>query len=188
MNLADIYRLADTKRWQIVKTAKPQSVAEHMYAVAMIARRIGMAIGMTKAEIADCVEWALWHDVPEVYTGDIAAPVKQHMYEACGGDPLAGLERKLCGEEYTEIEHRSLYENGGIIRRVVKLADLMEAIKFLQQNACTDHGHLVKAKIWDAMGRIIDASPAQFPDFKWLGVRDIMAELIGPETSVDDLL
>lgn len=187
MNLADIYRLSDTKRWQIVKTAKPQSVAEHMYAVAMIGRRIATGLELPDHLVSKVVEWSLWHDVPEVYTGDIATPVKNHMRQVCSGDPLAGLEDHLCGEEYVNVREHTTSEP--LVARIVKLADVLESIKFLTQNSCTDHGVKVRGKLVKARDQLIVKMHEDYPEHDWSHkIMCVHYELTGPETSVDDLL
>jgi len=188
MNLADIYRASDVQRWQIVKTAKQQSVAEHSFGVAMIADRLASTILAGTGHRGICVMWAMWHDLPEVYTGDIATPLKLHIKSQCESDPLATFEGELCGPEYRHW-HRMATETHPEVAAVVKLADIIESCKFLAQNAMTDHGRDVRAKLTCAVVEKIGAFKKLWPDYNWDVAGDILREVVsGPERHMDDIL
>lgn len=132
LSLSDIYRASDVTRWQIVKTMRSQSVAEHSYQVAMITARICGMLDYDREYTARAVWYALIHDIPEVLTGDIVSPVKK-IISTNALEQFEGSIRVL-GSHVSEDAN---------IRRVVKLADMLEAVKFLTENATTDHGRRV---------------------------------------------
>ena len=159
MNLGDLYRANDVKRWQIVKTLRSQSVAEHSWSVAMIAWRICDELGCEAKVVTEVIQWALVHDVAEVLTGDIATPVKVYLKKDGCGDAFAKLEEKITdcinvGNAPSEQVHR-----------IVKLADILEAVAFLNDNGIGIHAgevrHRLEEKLtelaqkWEMYGAVI---------------------------------
>lgn len=77
--LAHIYRLSFSMRWNQYQRTTPISVMSHKVVVAYVAYVIGM-IGNEHGEendIKDMLMRAIYHDVPEVITGDIITPTKK---------------------------------------------------------------------------------------------------------------
>lgn len=77
--LAHIYRLSSAMRWNQYNRTTPISVMSHKVVVAYISYIIGM-IGNENGEENDIKEMlyrAIYHDVPEVITGDIITPTKK---------------------------------------------------------------------------------------------------------------
>ena len=173
MNLRDVYRANDVFRWQIVKTARRQSVAEHSFAVAMIGARICALMGRT--DLRDVVVWrSLCHDLPEVLTGDMATPLKELIGEEARG-------------RLAEFEHNiSILEGGysrtSLVVSIVKAADLVEAAKFLYENNTNSHGRGVLSRIQERIEHLPDelirAAAAQ-------AYEEILYD---EETTLDDLI
>lgn len=77
--LAHIYRLSFSMRWNQYQRNTPISVMSHKVVVTYLSYVIGM-IGNTHGEENDIEEMlmrAIYHDVPEVITGDIITPTKK---------------------------------------------------------------------------------------------------------------
>lgn len=132
MTPRDLMRAQYVNRWQIVPTSRPQNVAQHSWAVAMLAmdlwcRRTGGQPGEagTDTELGEIAVMALWHDAPEVFTGDINTPTKIYMNAK---DKMEELE-DTAGDTY----QRSIasYEP---IRTCVKIADFLEAMYWLMEH------------------------------------------------------
>ncbi|MFA5347071.1 MAG: YfbR-like 5'-deoxynucleotidase [Methanoregula sp.] len=102
-------RASIVPRWSIIKTTRPQSLAEHNYNVSMITKYLCTAMAMVPAMTQEAVMYALTHDYEEIYTGDIPSPAK--------------IKEKREVKKVTEA--------------VVKLADALEAWLFIQHN-CAD--------------------------------------------------
>lgn len=179
MNLRDCYRASDVKRWQIVKTYKQQSVAEHSYQVALIATRICDIMentypGNMPLNFKQEVLWyALIHDMPEVLTGDLATPLKTLLGVQARGT-LDDFESKISilGHELNCCSDTSL------VAYVVKLADRIEAVAFLNHNAATPHGirimNRIKNKLVEMNDRTVDM---------------VLEEILnGRETTLDDYI
>ena len=115
-------RLSTVKRWQILRTIRIQSVAEHCFNV----QRIAVRIAQQWFNIEDnnrlfyISQYALHHDDEEAITGDIPSPAKKYVVVA---NIEKGIDWGL-----------SPWYTGAIgdVKNIVKLADLMEAYRFLQ--------------------------------------------------------
>lgn len=117
MKLLEKLKLQQVKRYPICFTYRDQSVAEHSFNVAMIAAELAKATGDDQFR-ADCIEYALHHDLEEVYTGDIPSSFKRHLITMV---PAA----KPLVSDPTEVN--------SLVKATVKLADYLEAIYFLQE-------------------------------------------------------
>lgn len=112
MKINDILRASGVTRWHIVRTVRPQSLAEHTFDVVMIARAVAKMSGVDDYEI---IKAALLHDLDEIVTGDIPTPTKQKARD--NGWELNDLYKSVTGRELSPDE--SL-----IIQLSDKLADL----------------------------------------------------------------
>jgi len=167
----DLYRLADIKRWHIVRMDQKQSVAEHCYFVSLLAMRLASAIG---APVGRCVQYALLHDAPEAWTGDIPSPLKDGPRL-----PVAEMMGDMNVDGIAPITYA-----------VVKVCDIAESIKFLKRNGNSRHCQLVQNKsedkLWDLYGNLYD----EFPNFNWdKGLAELRFFLDNSEeTFVDDYI
>lgn len=165
----DLYRLADIKRWHIVKMDQKQSVAEHSFFVALLAMRFAAAIGCPVGRV---VQYALLHDAEESWTGDIPSPMKSK-------DKLPYQE--MMGDMHID-------SIAPITRAVVKICDYTESIKFLSRNGSSRHTEMVKSntidKLWDYYGACCD----EYPNFNWdKGLAELKFFLENSEeTFIDD--
>lgn len=132
MTPRDLMRAQYVNRWQIVPTSRPQNVAQHSWAVAMLAmdlwcRRTGGQPGeaATDVELGKIAVMALWHDAPEVFTGDVNTPTKLFLDAK---DKMEELEN-TAGEAYWQS-----IDYGGPIRVCVKIADFLEAMYWLMEH------------------------------------------------------
>lgn len=70
--------LAYIRRWSIMRLQHQQNVAEHSFYVALYAFDIASALLDPRDPEVGHITWlALWHDVEEVWTGDIPGPAKR---------------------------------------------------------------------------------------------------------------
>lgn len=68
-------RAREVYRWHTVPVVRPQSLADHSYAVACVARRLLQILGRPDM-VPVAVAAALDHDIAEVVQGDVPAPAK----------------------------------------------------------------------------------------------------------------
>ena len=166
----DLYRLADIKRWHIVRTSQDQSVAEHSYFVTLLAMRIASVIG---APIGQIVHYALLHDAEECWTGDIPSPVKHSMGESTL--PI----REMMGDMF--IEPNSL------TKTIVKICDIAESIKFLNKFAADKHGVTVRENLVENIASFMEDCSEKFPSYDWqLVIAELNEYYKDNQTHIDD--
>lgn len=184
MTPRDLMRAQDVKRWQIVRVREGQSVAQHSWAVAMIAmdlwlRKTGGKPGeaATDVELGRIAVAALWHDVPEVFTGDINTPTKIYIKEKLASyTALEDLEDTAgdsyaCAMALTEPE-----------RICLKVADFLEAIYYLSEHG---DGNYAAGQLNDLRHRLREFCKEKQEGDIWWVLADQMEEslLVGPETT-----
>nr|DAH56186.1 MAG TPA: putative hydrolases of HD superfamily [Caudoviricetes sp.] len=129
MTPRDLMRAQYVNRWQIVPTSRPQNVAQHSWAVAMLAmdlwcRRTGEQPG-DSVWCGRVAIMALWHDAPEVFTGDINTPTKIYL----------DVDKKLKELENTAGDaYWYSIDTDGPVRVCVKIADFLEAMYWLMEH------------------------------------------------------
>lgn len=129
--IQDIARSSNVTRWHSVNCYRFPSIAEHSYLVTMYSRELIDRI-MPKATVTEklvLLEFSLVHDLPEVLTGDMATPIKRRIESLYpdGESPLDKLEEDLC-PDYKFLKAKI---KGTPMQRIAKLADILEAIKFI---------------------------------------------------------
>lgn len=139
MTPRDLMRAQYVNRWQIVPTSRPQNVAQHSWAVAMLAmdlwcRRTGGQPGeaATDVELGKIAVMALWHDAPEVFTGDVNTPTKIYLEAAFRLNRLemtAGRDyvNAVAAGDTSDDEH-------DLLIKAVKIADFLEAMYWLMEH------------------------------------------------------
>jgi 5'-deoxynucleotidase YfbR-like HD superfamily hydrolase len=145
MKINDILRASGVTRWHIVRTVRPQSLAEHTFDVVMIARAIAKIAGYNDYEI---IKAALLHDLDEIVTGDIPTPTKNRARD--NGWNLNELYQSITGRELSSDE--SL---------IVKLADKMADLHWLWLHALGPHSNRVYEIMADEFNNYVrtDAIP-----------------------------
>jgi 5'-deoxynucleotidase YfbR-like HD superfamily hydrolase len=141
MNIHQKLRLYTINRWGMVEVSRHQSVAEHSYNVALIAEEIVKRIEThrinTTARMAMVA--AIRHDLIEVLTGDLPSPTKSGMAAHFGSDKFNLYLRSLDSEQYDEG-----VDSDPFIRCVVKCADYIEAIAYLDRYGVGEHARKVR--------------------------------------------
>ena len=145
MKLNDMMRAQHVKRFHIVNTTKSQSVAEHSFNVALLAREIAIKMGFDSENIDKVTLAAMFHDMDEVITGDIPTPTKLRFKEK-------GVDLNNNGIEVP-------YQSGSdSVNRIVKIADYIEAAWFLEENGSGRHAESVLADIDAKMEEFIQST------------------------------
>lgn len=141
-------RATGVSRWHIVRTLVPQSVAEHLYSVAMIADTAWMLFCnyyLTYSAMAyqndrsRIIDRALHHDVLEALTGDHPSPYKR--WAAGRGHVLP--------DPYHLLKHDKEATRGGhtMLDPIIVLCDRIEAWHFINRYAADDHGRMVADRL-----------------------------------------
>ncbi|AIZ01424.1 hypothetical protein CJY_0025 [Vibrio phage CJY] len=130
MQIQNILRAGHVPRWQLCDTTRTQSIAEHMFNVAMIARHMCAHIGITGDEMNEIVMQALTHDMDEVILGDMPTVTKQRLREA-GIEPNGLID---CTETIIE---------DPLAKQLIKIADLVEAAWWIDEHGIGRHAERV---------------------------------------------
>lgn len=138
LKLHDILRAGTIKRWHIVNTAREQTLAEHQYNVAILTQEICRRLGYARNVSLRLLALALVHDAGECKTGDIPTPAKKLMRAACGqtlDDCLNQFDVEETG--YLPLPYK----------QVLKCADYLDSMLFLQENQVGRHAAAVMSDI-----------------------------------------
>lgn len=150
--LPNLLRAQDVKRWMIVRTDRPQNLAEHSFNVAIIAGAIACRMGKEPAHI---MARALLHDADEVWTGDIPSVTKQALKDK-GFDWKTMEEKK--DQFYKECAH------------IIKAADFLDAVNYMAEHGKGRHAGDVRHDIEIQFGEFMAKfQPGAFRD----AVRDV---------------
>ena len=142
--LQELMACCDVTRWHTVNVARQQSVAEHQWAVAMLALEINRRLpGVNEYTL---LLNALYHDTAETESGD--PPPSEPT-----GELIDRINRMPPGSA------------------IVKMADLMEAAWFIQNNAmgkrAEERSIKIEDRLRDVMVNILDADLAQLCSEVW---------------------
>jgi 5'-deoxynucleotidase len=177
LTLEERLRTGHVHRWQIVNVHRQQTLAEHLYLVRVITLEIAKVALFADVDILLAEQWALEHDVPEVVTGDLATPVKAAMREAIPhDDPVRRIELSI-SQRYCDLY--SVVKEKDHVRTLVKMADLIEAVNFLTEEAKGVHGNTVRKRLWDTLYRLVIDSNKKHPDYDWNAVYAVARKLTG---------
>lgn len=156
-------RACHVRRWHIVQTSREQTLAEHSFAVAVIAGSLAAAMRwnglLQESGKLKLLQWALAHDIIEVRTGDMPTPFKRDL-EAVGGK---GIVEKA--EDRVDADTMAAYRQvrGTEVETIVKLADQIEAIFFLQDNGVGAHAKQVLDGLRAILSDMVNEAERQFP-------------------------
>jgi 5'-deoxynucleotidase len=134
--LANLYRLRYIERWSLMRNIMKENVAEHSFHVSLITHclcSIGNVVFNKEVNTEKAVILSLFHDVTEVFTGDIPTPVKHHNRDILKNfrdieelaaqrlasqapDELKGIYNRVINEQHDEE-----------LSRFIKAADLLDA-------------------------------------------------------------
>ncbi len=145
-----LYRMRYIQRWGLMKNSAAENLAEHTLDTAVIAHAlavIGNRIFGKNHSPERCAAAALFHDAPEILTGDLPTPVKyfnpeiREAYKKVEKNAAQKLLGYLPEELYPE--YHSLFEavkGDGDVANVVHWADKLSAyIKCMEEMKSGNH-------------------------------------------------
>ena len=152
MSELSFYELARTshiKRWTIINTTKEQNLAEHQYNVTVIAMRLFIN-DVGEEPSARFIAAAMFHDACEIRYGDIPTPGKNFIRMsgtgADGGDIFKYMDAAIMPA--TPFVRGELSALEAVY---IKLADLIEAAWWINENGAGHHARVVADKCWRAV-------------------------------------
>jgi len=132
LSIMDLLALQDVTRWHMVRTGRDQTVADHSWAVTVLALRMAeeLVAPLTVDERADLMVYALLHDIHEIETGDLPTPAKTTLEEAGLGHAIRALEEAFWQNRGVPFP---TWGSWGRISTLVAAADKMEAALFYKR-------------------------------------------------------
>ena len=137
-----VFRQKYIKRWGLMRNVQPENLSEHAAEVAVIAHClavVGNRIFGKHYDEGQATLLALFHDVPEVYTGDLPTPIKYYNpdiktaykeVERIAGNRLLDMLPPELRSSYTHY----VLEDDAELEPFVKAADKLSAhIKCLEE-------------------------------------------------------
>lgn len=193
--LAIISRMKYIERWALMRSARPENLSEHSLEVALIAHmlctignvRHGRRLDADRAAVV-----ALYHDAPEIVTGDLPTPVKYHdeqIRDAYRAVEQAAERRLLDTLPY---DLRDVYqkvfwvgenpdESELLLRRMVKAADKVSALIKCVEESRAGNTEFQSAEA--SCREAVDEMAAELPE-----VRDFVREFLPSYGSTLDQL
>ena len=132
---AYIFRMRYIARWALMRNTRTENVEEHSYEVAVLAHAlavIGRDVFQKKIDPDKAAVAALFHDAPEIITGDMPTPIKYYnpdiktayrQVEAVAQDKLLSMLPPELAPAYGPL----VREGDKAVRRYVKAADKLSA-------------------------------------------------------------
>ena len=132
---AYIFRMRYIARWALMRNTRTENVEEHSYEVAVLAHAlaaIGREVFHKDVDPDKAATAALFHDAPEIITGDMPTPIKYYnpdikaayrQVEAVAQDKLLSMLPPELASVYGPL----VREGDGNVRRYVKAADKLSA-------------------------------------------------------------
>lgn len=130
IQIQDILRAGHVPRWQLCDTTRTQTIAEHMFNTAFIARHMCVCLGIGDDYQNRVVMSALRHDLDEVITGDMPTVTKNRLRDK-GVEPngLVDTTDVVMPDDFT--------------RQIVKTADLIESTWWINEHGVGRHAKKV---------------------------------------------
>ncbi len=175
LSIVDIARSPYVSRWNSVAVHRTQNVAEHSFMTTMYALELARRVypGISSEERLQLLEFCLWHDVPEVVTGDMPTPLKR-IIEARHPGLIASIETEVCPE--AQLLKQALADTP--LQRLAKLADMLDAIVFLHHEAKEPAAETIKQKLISRFHEVVADSTERFARLGWPHCSEVLDQLL----------
>ena len=130
---AVLSRMKYITRWALMRNTRPENICEHSQDVAVLAHALALLTNRRfggRVDAPRCVLIALYHDTPEIFTGDLPTPVKYYnpairdaykQVEDVAADKLLSLLPADLREDYAPLLRPG--DEWAQEKRIVKAAD-----------------------------------------------------------------
>ena len=134
---AMLSRMKNIRRWALMRNTRSENICEHSHEVAVVAHALALMTNRHyggNVDVNRCVLLAVYHDVPEILTGDMPTPVK--YYNPAIREAYRQVEESACEKllEMLPEDLRSDYsslllsEDESKEWQIVKAADKISAL------------------------------------------------------------
>ena len=154
---AYIDRMKYIRRWGLMRSSMPENVQEHSMQVAVLSHAlavIGRDIYRKPLDPARIAAAALYHDCSEIFTGDLATPVKYKNDRLSGAYKEAELEAKrslfdtlpeALKPGFSEVVF--FEEEQPVLYRYIRAADKLSAYIQCQNELASGNGDFRQAEV-----------------------------------------
>lgn len=134
---AMLSRMKYIARWSLMRNTRSENVCEHSYDVAIIAHALAAMTNQKNpgtVSVEKCVTLALYHDTPEILTGDLPTPVKYYNHSIRDAyqqvEEISANELLMMLPEDLREDYRSMLlpDETTLEYRLVKAADKIAAL------------------------------------------------------------
>ncbi len=135
---AMLARMKYIHRWSLMRNTRMETVSEHTEEVVVLSHALAVLTNTRFGGQVDpglCALLAVYHDAPEILTGDLPTPVKYHdprMREAFAAVEEVASERllRLLPDDLRPAYEPLFFSDGTLTeeRRIVKAADKLSAL------------------------------------------------------------
>lgn len=153
---AYLSRMRYISRWGLMRNSCPENIQEHSHMVAVLAHALALisreVYGNKTISPETCATAALFHDAPEIITGDMPTPVKYfspqireayQQVETVAEDQLLNMLPENLRDWYAPY----IRETDPEVKRFVKAADKLSAhIKCLEELKASNHEFILAAR------------------------------------------
>ena len=127
---AMLSRMKNIRRWALMRNTRSENICEHSHEVAVIAHALAVITnrhygGHVNAE--KCVMLAVYHDVPEILTGDMPTPVK--YYNPAIREAYRQVEQSACDKLIEMLPDDLRDEYDALLRPQDKNSEEMKLVK-----------------------------------------------------------
>jgi len=152
---AMLFRMKHINRWALMRNTREENLCEHSQDVAVIAHALAVITNVRfggDINVGNCVMRALYHDAPEILTGDLPTPVKydnpeiQEAYkrlETVASNKLLSMLPSDIQREYAT--YFSETDGNEQECRIVKAADKIAALIKCVEEVAQGNGEFIQA-------------------------------------------
>jgi 5'-deoxynucleotidase len=136
-----ISRMKNIGRWSLMRNSSQENIQEHSHMVAVIAHALAVIrrdVFGRDAHPGKAAAAALFHDAPEIFTGDMPTPVKYHNPDIIAAykqvESLAAKKLLTTLPDAMRPSYEALFDLDGDTAALIKAADKLSAyIKCLEE-------------------------------------------------------
>jgi 5'-deoxynucleotidase len=136
-----ISRMKNIGRWSLMRNSSQENIQEHSHMVAVIAHALAVIrrdVFGQDAHPGKAAAAALFHDAPEIFTGDMPTPVKYHNPDIIAAykkvESLAAKKLLTTLPDAMRPSYEALFDLDGETAALIKAADKLSAyIKCLEE-------------------------------------------------------
>ena len=183
LTLADLARSGHITRWHSVRTSRDQTLAEHHYMVTRISNRLAKDIfgpDLDDFGLLQIMEYASLHDTPELLMGDLPSPLKRQIEQISGVDnPIKAIEADIA-PWLVEMKNEIRQQHPEHLI-VIKLADLIDAILFIEHEGIGNHAKAVTKGLKEQFLGKVEEAERGYPAYSWKIAGQLLNELLQNE-------